>query len=424
MASASADLDFAAAAPVRVDGARLWDGLMAMAEIGATEKGGSCRLALSDEDRAGRDLFRRWAEEAGCAIAVDSMGNIFARRAGRAADTPPVATGSHLDTQPTGGKFDGVYGVLAGLEVVRRLNDLGIETAAPIEVVVWTNEEGARFAPSMIGSGVFAGVFDQAEAYATRDLAGKSLGEELARIGYRGEEPCGAHPIGAFFEAHIEQGPILEAEGRTIGAVEGAQGMNWYDVELIGAEAHAGTTPMGRRRDAYLAAARLADRLAAIARAHGPEGVATVGQVQVFPNARNTVPGRVAFSADLRHPDADALAAMEAAMQRALEEICEPVGIERRVARISAEAPVRFDPACVEAVRAAARALGYAPIDMVSGAGHDACFLAAVAPTGMIFTPCADGISHNEVESATPDDLAAGASVLLNAMLDRAGRVA
>ncbi|MEQ8604222.1 MAG: Zn-dependent hydrolase [Marivibrio sp.] len=424
MAAASAGLDRTAAPTLRVDGARLWGSLMAMAEIGATAKGGSCRLALSDEDREGRDLFRRWAEEAGCSIVIDSMGNIFARRAGRDASAAPVATGSHLDTQPTGGKFDGVYGVLAGLEVIRRLNELGIETDAPIEAIVWTNEEGARFAPSMIGSGVFAGVFDQAEAYATRDLDGKSLGEELARVGYRGEEPCGAHPIGAFFEAHIEQGPVLEAEGRTIGAVVGAQGMNWYDVELSGAEAHAGTTPMARRRDAYLAAARVADRLAAIAHAHGPHGVATVGQVQVFPNSRNTVPGRVAFSVDLRHPEADALAAMEAAMARALAEICDPVGIERRIERISAEAPIGFDPDCVEAVRAAAQALGFEPKEMVSGAGHDACFLASVAPTGMIFVPCADGISHNEVESATPEDLAAGASVLLNAMLERAGRAA
>lgn len=409
------------AAPLSVDGERLWKSLMTMAEIGATEKGGNRRLALTDLDREGRDLFCAWARQAGCTVSTDSMGNIFARRPGRRPDAAPVATGSHLDTQPTGGKFDGVYGVLAGLEVVRRLNELEIETDAPIEVVVWTNEEGARFAPSMVGSGVFAGVYDQDWAYAREDLDGLRLGDELARIGYRGAERCGDHPIAAFFEAHIEQGPILEARGRTIGRVEGVQGMNWYDVTLTGAESHAGTTPMDRRRDAYLAAARVADRLAALAEAHGPHGVATVGQVQVFPNSRNTVPGRVAFSVDLRHPEAEALAAMERGLHHALETVCEPVGIAREVARISAEAPIRFDPDCIAAVDAAARALGYDPVPMVSGAGHDAGFLAAVAPTAMIFTPCADGISHNEIESAAPEDLAAGASVLLNAMLARAG---
>lgn len=405
-----------------IDGARLWASLMEMARIGATEKGGCCRLALSDLDREGRDLFCRWAAEAGCAIRVDSMGNIFARRPGADPARPPVATGSHLDTQPTGGKFDGVYGVLAGLEVVRALNDAGVETEAPVEVVVWTNEEGARFAPSMIGSGVFAGVFDQAKAYATRDLDGLTLGDELARIGYKGAEPCGDHPVGAFFEAHIEQGPILEAEDRTIGVVEGGQGMNWYDVEITGAESHAGTTPMNRRRDAYLAAARVADRLAAIAVDQGPAAVATVGQVQVFPNSRNTVPGRVAFSVDLRHPEAEALAAMEAAMHAAVAETCAAGGgLDHRIERISAEAPVRFDPACVAAVETAAEALGLRHRRMVSGAGHDACFLADVAPTGMIFVPCEDGISHNEVENASAEDLAAGARVLLAAMLDRAG---
>ncbi len=403
-----------------IDGARLWASLMEMARIGATEKGGCCRLALTDLDREGRDLFCAWAREAGCSITLDSMGNIFARRAGRDPTRAPVATGSHLDTQPTGGKFDGVYGVLAGLEVVRSLNDAGVETEAPVEIVVWTNEEGARFAPSMIGSGVFAGAFDQATAYATTDLQGLTLGDELARIGYRGEEPCGEHPIGAFFEAHIEQGPVLEAEAKTIGVVEGAQGMNWYDVILTGAESHAGTTPMNRRQDAYLAAARIADRLAALAEAHGPHGVATVGQVQVFPNSRNTVPGRVVFTVDLRHPDADALAAMEEGLYAALDAVCEPARIEHAVKRISAEAPIAFDAECIAAVRRAAERFGYAHRPMVSGAGHDACFVAGVAPTGMIFVPCADGISHNEVESATPEDLAAGARALLAAMMNRA----
>lgn len=416
-------VEAAARAPV-IDGERLWRSLMEMARIGATEKGGCCRLALTDLDREGRDLFRRWVEAAGCTVEIDSMGNIFARRPGRDTARAPVATGSHLDTQPTGGKFDGVYGVLAGLEVVRALNDADIVTEAPVEIVVWTNEEGARFTPSMIGSGVFAGVLDEAKAYATLDLDGVSLGDELARIGYRGTVRCGDHEFGAFLEAHIEQGPVLEAEARTIGVVEGAQGMNWYDVAITGAESHAGTTPMNRRRDAFLAVARVADRLAAIAADHGPAGVATVGQVQVFPNSRNTVPGRVAFSVDLRHPEAEALAAMDAAMRAAVADICAGDGgggLSFRIDRISAEAPIRFDPDCVGAVERAAAAHGLSHRRMVSGAGHDACFIAGVAPTGMIFVPCADGISHNEVESATAEDLGAGARVLLSAMLERAG---
>jgi N-carbamoyl-L-amino-acid hydrolase len=410
----------ASARALDINGERLWDSLMEMAKIGATAKGGSCRLALSDLDRDGRDLFCQWARDAGCTITIDSMGNIFARRPGRNPDRAPVATGSHLDTQPTGGKFDGVYGVLAGLEVVRSLNDAKRETEAPIEVVVWTNEEGARFAPSMIGSGVFVGAFDQATAYATQDLDGLTLGDELARIGYQGQEVCGQHPVAAFFEAHIEQGPILEAEDRVIGVVEGGQGMNWYDVIVTGAESHAGTTPMNRRQDAYLAAARLAVAIAGIAAANGPHAVATVGQVRVFPNSRNTVPGRVEFSVDLRHPNADVLAAMEQALFTALDEVCDPVGLAHAVKRLSAEAPIRFDRDCVDAIKRATEDLQLPHRAMVSGAGHDACFIAGVAPTGMIFVPCADGISHNEGESATPEDLTAGAKVLLAAMIERA----
>jgi len=406
---------------IAIDGARLWDTLMEMGKIGETEKGGSRRLALSDLDREGRDLFVRWCEAAGCSVSVDAMGNIFARRPGRDPELPPVATGSHLDTQPTGGKFDGVYGVLAGLEVIRTLNDHGIETEAPVEAVVWTNEEGARFAPAMIASGVFAGVFDLDYAYARQDGEGRRLGEELARIGYKGDRPCGGRDFRAFFEAHIEQGPILEAEQRTIGVVTGAQGQRWFEVTVTGAESHAGTTPMPRRRDALQAAARMIAEIQTIATTRPPNAVTTVGMVQVSPNSRNTIPGRVFFTADLRHPEDAELAEMAAELHAACERIAAAQHVDCAVDEFWYSPPVVFDADCVSAVRQGADALGFAHRDIVSGAGHDACYISRVTPTGMIFVPCKDGISHNEIESATPEDLAAGCNVLLHAILERAG---
>ncbi len=404
---------------IAVDRERLWQSLMAMAKIGATEKGGSKRLALSDLDREGRDLFVRWCQEAGCAVTVDRMGNIFARRRGRRADLAPVATGSHLDTQPTGGRFDGVYGVLAGLEVIRTLNDLGYETEAPLEVAVWTNEEGARFAPAMLGSGVFAGIFDEAYGHGRADADGVRLGAELGRIGYLGAAPCGGRRLGAYFEAHIEQGPILEAEGKTIGVVEGIQGISWFEVTLTGSESHAGTTPMERRRDALLGCARLVERINRLALAH-PPGVATVGVVEIGPGSRNTIPGTAFFTVDLRHPQAEALAAMKAQLEAEVADVAAALGLDRRCAEIWHSPPIHFDRGCVDAVRRAAREAGYSARDITSGAGHDAGNVAQIAPTAMIFVPCAGGISHNEVESASPEDLAAGCNVLLRAMLERA----
>jgi beta-ureidopropionase / N-carbamoyl-L-amino-acid hydrolase len=398
---------------------RLWESLMAMAKIGATEKGGSKRLALTDLDREGRDLFRRWCEAARCTVTIDRMGNIFARRAGRRADLAPVATGSHLDTQPTGGKFDGVYGVLAGLEVIRTLNDLGYETEAPIEVVAWTNEEGARFAPAMVGSGVFAGVFGEEYGHSRSDRDGKMLGEELKRIGYLGDERSGGHALQAYFEAHIEQGPILEAEGKTIGVVEGIQGILWLDASFAGNESHAGTTPMERRRDALLGCARLIDRVNRIALDH-PPGVGTVGVIEARPGSRNTIPGSASCTIDLRHPEERALAAMKRALEAALAAICTPLGLDGQLNEIWHSAPIHFDPGCIAAVRRAAEAAGYPYRPITSGAGHDAGNINRVAPTAMIFVPCAGGISHNEVESATPADLAAGCNVLLRAMIERA----
>jgi N-carbamoyl-L-amino-acid hydrolase len=406
---------------IAIDGARLWASLMDMAKIGATEKGGNCRLALSDLDKEGRDLFVSWCEAAGCRVTVDAMGNIFARRPGRDESLPAVMTGSHLDTQPTGGRFDGVYGVLAGLEVLRTLNDHGIETEAPVEAVVWTNEEGARFAPAMTASGVFAGLYDLEYAHAIRDPDGKTLGEELARIGYLGDVPCGGREVKAYFEAHIEQGPILEAEGKPIGVVTGAQGQRWFEVTVTGAESHAGTTPMNRRKDALAGAARMVAEVERLAAAHPPHAVTTVGMLEVSPNSRNTIPGQVFFTVDLRHPEDGTLADMAEALRVAFEGIAQEAGLACAMEEILYFAPIAFDEDCVAAVRQGAVAQGYGHRDIVSGAGHDACYLSKAAPTGMIFVPCKDGLSHNEAESATPEDLAAGCNVLLHAVLSAAG---
>ena len=406
---------------LRVDGGRLWRSLMDMARIGATDKGGVRRLALTDLDREGRDLFVRWCEEAGCAVSVDRMGNVFARRPGRDPDAPPVMTGSHLDSQPTGGKYDGAYGVLAGLEVVRTLNDLGVETEAPVEVAVWTNEEGSRFAPPMIASGVFAGVFDVEYGLSRQDPEGHTLGEELARIGYAGDLECGGRELAAYFEAHIEQGPILENEGKTIGVVSGGQAQCWYEIVMTGQEAHAGPTPMPARRDALLGAARAVEAVNRIGLSRQPGGRATVGALDAKPNSRNVIPGSVFFTVDLRHPDDSVLSAMDGELRAACEAIAADIGLELEFERIWRSPAVVFDAACLEAVRSGADACGYASMDIVSGAGHDACHVARVAPTGMIFVPCEGGISHNEMESATPEDLEAGCNVLLRAMLGFAG---
>jgi len=405
---------------LRIDGERLWRSLMEMARIGATPKGGVCRLALSETDREGRDLFVQWCEEAGLRVSVDQMGNVFARRAGRDESRAPVGTGSHLDSQPTGGKFDGVYGVLAGLEVVRTLNDHGIETDAPLELVVWTNEEGARFAPAMMGSGVFAGVFPLEEIWTTADRDGTTVAQALESIDYMGEEPAGTRRFGAFFEAHIEQGPILEAERKPIGVVTGVQGIRWYDVVLLGEEAHAGPTPMERRRDPLVGAAELLARIYSLANARQPHARATVGELASEPASRNTVPGRVRFSVDLRHPDPEQLAAMDAELKRAAAEVADAHRLEHEVVDVWESAPVAFDEDCVDAVRRGAELMGYEAMEVVSGAGHDSVYVSRTAPTAMVFIPCKDGISHNEIESATAEDVEAGANVLLHAVLERA----
>lgn len=405
----------------RVNGERLWDSLMEMAQIGGTPKGGVSRLALTDEDRRGRDLFVAWCTAAGCSIRVDAMGNIFARRAGRHDHLAPVLTGSHGDSQPAGGKFDGIYGVLAGLEVLRTLNDLGIETDRPIEVVNWTNEEGSRFAPAMISSGVYAGVFDLEYGLSREDKAGVTIGQALQQIGYAGPHPVGGQAVHAAYELHIEQGPILEAQDLTIGVVTGAQGQRWYEVELCGRSAHAGTTPMDHRLDALLGFARVVEAVNQIGLAQGAEGRATVGMANIFPNSRNVVPGRVFFSVEFRHPDEAVLAVQDQQLHEAVARIAEGIGLQASVKQIFQYAPIAFDKDCVDVVQAAAQALGYSHRRMISGAGHDACYLNQIAPTAMIFVPCVDGLSHNEAEEIHPHWSTAGADVLLQAILASSG---
>jgi N-carbamoyl-L-amino-acid hydrolase len=408
---------------LRINGTRLWHSLMELARIGATEKGGVKRLALTDLDRQGRDLVVQWAKAEGLAVTVDRIGNVFMRRAGTNPDLPPVVTGSHIDTQPTGGKFDGNYGVLAGLEVVRTLNERGIRTEAPIEVAFWTNEEGSRFVPVMMGSGVFCGAFSLETAYAARDVAGKSVGEELERIGYRGDETPGDHPIGAYFEAHIEQGPVLEDANKVIGVVPAVMGLSWYDCTVTGMEAHAGPTPMHLRRDALQVATTIMQETVAIANRYPPYGRGTVGMVQVFPNSRNVIPGQVKFSIDLRNVTDELLNTMHGEIEAFIERTRRETGLGIDLQRVSYYPPCPFHPDCVGAVRAATEKLGYSTMDVVSGAGHDAIYVARLAPAGMIFVPCKDGISHNEIEDAQPGHLEAGCNVLLHAMLERAGIV-
>ena len=394
---------------------------MDLARIGATPKGGVCRLALTDLDRQGRDLVAAWLREAGCSVEIDGVGNIFAVRPGTDSTAPVVFAGSHIDTQPSGGKFDGNYGVLAGLEVLRTLNDARVATSRPVGVAIWTNEEGSRFVPVMGGSGAFAGVFNPEHLRAQRDVDGVSFGDALAQIGYAGETPVGVRTLDAYFEAHIEQGPILEREGKVIGVVTGALGQRWYDCVLTGQDAHAGPTPMETRRDALLGAAKVIEAVRALALRHGPDGRGTVGFVQVKPNSRNVVPGRVALSVDLRHPDDRALATMDAQLKDAAASIARDLRLECDLRQVDQFPSSRFDAKCIALVRDAATALDLPWREMPSGAGHDAIYVARVAPTSMIFVPCKDGISHNETEDARPEHLEAGANVLLHAMLARAG---
>jgi N-carbamoyl-L-amino-acid hydrolase len=401
----------------RVNGDRLWSRLMATAEIGATAQGGCNRQALTDGDFAARRLLSRWAEAAGCKVRVDPVGNLFLRRAGRNDTLPAVMTGSHLDTQPTGGKFDGVYGVLAGLEVIESLNDLGLTTLHPIEVGVWCNEEGCRFPMAMMGSAVWSGRLPLETAYALTDRAGRSVRQELERLGVAIDTPVARQPVKAALEVHIEQGPVLEQHAKTIGIVTGVQHMSRHEVVVDGQEAHAGPTPMDMRRDPVRVLADVLPAIYAAARARGPDARLTVGIIETFPGSPNTVPGRLRFTIDVRHPDIRQYGVLRFEVDRLVRSALQHHALAGDIHCVWEAPGVVFDAACVDAVRTATAELGYGALEMVSGAGHDSCNIAAVVPTAMIFVPCAGGLSHNEAESAVPSDLEAGANVLLHAMV-------
>ncbi|MEO9788615.1 MAG: Zn-dependent hydrolase [Aurantimonas coralicida] len=408
---------------LQIDGDRLWDSLMEMAKIGPGIAGGNNRQTLTDEDAEGRSLFKAWCEAAGLTMGLDTMGNMFARREGTDPEALPVYVGSHLDTQPTGGKYDGVLGVLAGLELVRTLNDLNIRTRHPIVVTNWTNEEGTRFAPAMLASGVFAGVLEESWAKDRKDAAGKSFGAELERIGWQGDEPVGSRKMKAFFELHIEQGPILEDEGIDIGVVTHGQGLYWLEVTLTGKESHTGSTPMYKRRNAGLGMARVIELVHEVAMDYQPNAVGTIGQIDVHPNSRNIIPGRCVFTVDIRSPSKDTLDTMRERIEDGIDLIADALDIDVSVDEVGHFDPVTFDETCVTAIRDAAEALGYSHRNIVSGAGHDACWINRVAPTAMVMCPCVDGLSHNEAEEISKEWATAGANVLMRAVVETAGIV-
>jgi len=408
---------------LRINGERLWSSIMEMARIGPGVAGGNNRQTLTDDDAKGRALFQTWCEAAGMTMGVDTMGSMFATRPGTDPDALPVYMGSHLDTQPTGGKYDGVLGVLGALECVRSMNDAGIKTKHPIVVTNWTNEEGTRFAPAMLASGVFAGMHSQDYAYARKDAEGKSFGDELKRIGWVGSEAVGARKMHAMLELHIEQGPILEAEGRDVGVVTHGQGLWWLEITLTGKESHTGSTPMNMRRNAGLGMARITERVHQIAMSHQPNAVGAVGQANVYPNSRNVIPGKAVFTVDIRTADQGKLDAMKAEVMRAAHAVAAELGLGCSIEDVGHFDPVTFDANLVKVVRGAAEKLGYSHMDIVSGAGHDACWINRVAPTVMIMCPCVDGLSHNEAEDISPEWAAAGTDVLFHATLEVAGVV-
>ncbi|KMW58377.1 Beta-ureidopropionase [Candidatus Rhodobacter oscarellae] len=405
---------------MRINGERLWDSLMEMAKIGPGIAGGNNRQTLTDEDAEGRALFQRWCEAAGCTMGLDTMGNMFARREGTDPEALPVYVGSHLDTQPTGGKYDGVLGVLGGLEVLRTLNDLDIKTKHPIVVVNWTNEEGTRFAPAMLASGVFAGKHTEDWAKDRMDADGKRFGDELKRIGWEGDEPVGQRKMHAMFELHIEQGPILEAEGKDIGVVTHGQGLRWIECTVTGKESHTGSTPMHMRKNAGRGLARVTELVHEIAMAAQPGAVGAIGHVDVSPNSRNIIPGKAVFTIDFRSPDLEKLERMVAELEARAPGLCAEIGVEFSSEIVGQFNPPAFDEGCVGAIRDAAVRLGYSHMDIVSGAGHDACWINDVAPTAMIMCPCEDGLSHNEAEEITPGWATAGTDVLFHAVVETA----
>ena len=405
---------------LRTNGDRLWDSLMQMAKIGPGVAGGNNRQALTDEDSEGRQLFKRWCEQADMTVSVDKMGSMFATRQGTDPDALPVYVGSHLDTQPTGGKYDGILGVLAGLEIVRTLNETGVKTKRPIVVVNFTNEEGTRFPPAMVASGVFAGVHTLDWAYERQDASGKTFGQELERVGWVGDEEVGSRKMHAFFELHIEQGPILEKEKKQIGVVTHGQGLSWLQITLTGKESHTGSTPMPMRLNAGLGMAQITQLVNDIALANAPLAVVDIGHCEIFPNSRNIIPGKAIFTVDFRHPEKSALEAMKEQLEQDAKDIANNIGLDIEIESVGGFDPVTFDQDCVGRVRDAATKLGYSHRDLVSGAGHDACWINRVAPTAMIMCPCVDGLSHNEAEEIHPEWATAGANVLFQAVVETA----
>ena len=405
---------------LKINGDRLWNSLMEMAKIGPGVAGGNNRQTVTDEDGEGRHLFQSWCTAAGMTMGLDQMGNMFAHRAGTDADALPVYVGSHLDTQPTGGKYDGVLGVLSGLEIIRTLNDLNIQTKHPIVVTNFTNEEGTRYAPALLSSGVFVGIHTQEWAYEREDSNGLKFGAELERIGWKGDEEVGARKMHAFFELHIEQGPILEAEAMEVGVVTHGQGLLWTQVTITGRESHTGSTPMPMRKNAGLGMARVLELVDEIAWSHKPHAVGAAGHIDVYPNSRNVIPGKVVFTIDFRSPELAIIEDMNARLRRGAQKICDEMGLEVTFEKVGGFDPVEFDAGCVSAVRNAAERLGYSHRDLISGAGHDACLINRVAPTAMVMCPCVDGLSHNEAEEISKDWAVAGTDVLLHAVLETA----
>ncbi|MDA0361534.1 MAG: Zn-dependent hydrolase [Proteobacteria bacterium] len=405
---------------LKINGERLWESLMEMAKIGPGISGGNNRQTLTDDDAKGRSLFESWCKAAGCTMGLDQMGNMFARREGSDSEALPVYVGSHLDTQPTGGKYDGILGVLGGLEIIRSLNDLSIKTKHPIVVANFTNEEGTRYAPPMLSSGVFVGIHEQEWAYDRIDADGKKFGDELKRIGWRGDEETGARKMHAFFELHIEQGPILESENKDIGVVTHGQGLSWIQVTILGTDSHTGSTPMPMRKNAGLGMARVLELVETIALSHKPHAVGAVGHIDIYPNSRNVIPGKAVFTIDFRSPDIAVIADMEKSLSEGAQEICKHMGLDVHLEKVGGFDPVTFDEGCVSSVRAASERLGYSHMDLISGAGHDACWINRVAPTAMIMCPCVGGLSHNEAEEITMDWASSGANVLFHAVLETA----
>jgi N-carbamoyl-L-amino-acid hydrolase len=393
---------------------------MEMAKIGPGIAGGNNRQTLTDEDAEGRSLFQNWCEAAGCTMGLDQMGNMFATRPGSDPEALPVYVGSHLDTQPTGGKYDGILGVLGGLEIINTLNDLNIKTKHPIVVTNWTNEEGTRYAPPMLASGVFGGVHTQEWAYDRVDADGKRFGDELVRIGWRGDEKVGERKMHAFFELHIEQGPILEAENKDIGVVTHGQGLSWTEITIIGKDSHTGSTPMHMRKNAGLAMARILENVDEIALSHAPHAVGAAGHIDVYPNSRNVIPGKVVFTVDLRSPELAVIDDMEQRLISGAKKICDDMGLEVSFEKVGGFDPVTFDEKCVSSIRNAAERMGYSHMNIISGAGHDACWINGVAPSAMVMCPCVDGLSHNEAEDISKEWAVAGADVLMHAVIETA----